>query len=548
MQKVKASQPSLLMTKVRLTLFILGLITVPSVGQADDVTDHIRDIVGPVKEESPSQDSSLASAEHLPKLYDTRDYRAIWKQGSSVNELLRQIDQGIAHGFSPSDFRLPELLEQFERAQSGGAWEKAIFDVLATDAALKLLDYSVFGKVNPSELDKDWNFARPTLQGDPVQIIARYLDGEGFAALMALIDLENRQFQSLVDALATYRTFASNGGWPQVPSATVLKPGMSDPAVSILRNRLAAEAALNEGQIPPSVEDGSDPAELYDDRLVNDVKAFQARHGLEADGVIGPRTYVSLNRTVEERIDQIRLSLERARWLFRDEESEYVLVNIAGARTYLAKEDGSVWTTRSITGSQYRKTPVFRDEIQYMEFNPTWTVPTSIFRKDKLARIRKDPGYLGRNNYIVRNRNGDVIPASSVNWGADNPAVTLVQKPGPDNALGLVKFMFPNKYAVYLHDTNDRSLFDRNERNLSSGCVRLEYPFELAGLLMEGDPDWSTERMQYILDSGKTVRIDLPKPMPVLLTYWTAWVQEGIVHFREDIYGRDVRILEALDQ
>ncbi len=548
MQKVKASQTSMLVAKLRLILFILGLMAVPAAAQADDVADHIQDIVGPVKEASPSEGSSLASAELLPRLYETRDYRVIWEQDSSVRELFRELDQGVAHGFSPSDFHLPDLLGQFEKAKSGGAWEKATFDVLATDAALKLIDYSVFGKVNPSQLDKDWNFARLALQRDPVQVIAQYLDGEGFAALMELVEIENPQFQNLLDALATYRAFASNGGWPEVPSVTVLKPGMSDPAVAILRNRLAAEAALDEGQIPPSVEDGSDPTEIYDDGLVNDVKAFQARHGLETDGVIGPRTFVSLNRTVDDRINQIRLSLERARWLFRDEELEYVLVNIAGARTYLGREDGSVWTSRSITGSQYRKTPVFRDEIQYMEFNPTWTVPASIFRKDKLARIRNDPGYLDRNNYIVRNRNGEVIPANSVNWGADNPGVTLVQKPGPNNALGLVKFMFPNKYAVYLHDTNDRSLFDRSERNLSSGCVRVEYPFELAGLLMEGDPEWSTERMQSILESGKTVRINLPKPMPVLLTYWTAWVEEGTVHFREDIYGRDERVLEALDQ
>ena len=202
----------------------------------------------------------------------------------------------------------------------------------------------------------------------------------------------------------------------------------------------------------------------------------------------------------------------------------------------------------TITGSAYRKTPVFRDEIEYMEFNPTWTVPASIFRKDKLSRIRKDPAYLARNNYVVRNKDGQTIPANAVNWGAKNPAVTLVQQPGPDNALGLVKFMFPNKYAVYLHDTNDRSLFDRNERNLSSGCVRLEYPFEFASLLMEGEPDWSRQKMQSILDSGKTTRVNLPEPMPVLLTYWTAWVEDGAVHFREDPYERDARILAALDR
>lgn len=323
---------------------------------------------------------------------------------------------------------------------------------------------------------------------------------------------------------------------------------MTEPAVAVLRQRLAAEDALHAGENLVPSESGTDPLWVYDDNLAQDVKAFQSRHGLEADGVIGAKTFVSLNRTVQDRMNQIRLSLERGRWLFRGQEDEFVLVNIAGARTYFAKADGSVWTTRSITGSQYRKTPVFRDEIKYMEFNPTWTVPASIFRKDKLSVIRNDPSYLERNNYIVRNQNGETIPASSVNWGASNPGVTLVQTPGPRNALGLVKFMFPNEYAVYLHDTNDRSLFESSERNLSSGCVRVENPFDLATLLMESDPEWNTAQMQAIIDSGKTTRVELPKPMPVLLTYWTAWVEGGEVHFREDPYERDAKILTALDR
>ena len=280
--------------------------------------------------------------------------------------------------------------------------------------------------------------------------------------------------------------------------------------------------------------------------LENDIRTFQARHGLEADGVIGKRSFQALNRTAEHRVDQLKLSLERGRWLMRDLNEDFILVNIAGARAYLVRADGTLWTTRSITGSQYRKTPVFRDKIKYMEFNPTWTVPRSIFLKDKLAKIRQDPVYLERNNYVVKQSNGDLISPKLVNWSSPNPNVTLMQKPGPNNALGLVKFMFPNQYAVYLHDTNDKSLFNRNQRNLSSGCVRLEYPFELAMLLMEDDPDWSFKRMQAILDSKKTTRINLLKPIPVLLTYWTSWVEENQVHFREDIYDRDTVILNAL--
>lgn len=528
----------------------MWLVTVPAIVFANPVSDQIQDIVATTGDAAAnsSQGTTLDAAVLLPKLYELREYQPAWAKKGSADALFAELNKGIAQGFQPTDFHLPELLNLHENARLGGAWEKATFDVVATDAAIKLISYLVFGKVNPSALDSDWNFSKPVIQRDPVQVLNEYLDGDGFPALMALIDIENAQYQSLIVALNEYRGFASAGDWPEVPSDIILKPGVSEPAIAALRQRLAAEAVLNEGKILPSSESDIDPSWIYDERLENDVKAFQERHGLDADGVIGAKTFASLNRSAEDRVNQIRLSLERGRWLFQDEEEEYILVNIAGARTYFSQADGTLWTTRSITGSEYRKTPVFRDEIQYMEFNPTWTVPASIFRKDKLSRIRKDPGYLDRNKYIVRNSDGVTIPASSVNWGASNPSVTLVQTPGPNNALGLVKFMFPNKYAVYLHDTNDRSLFDRSERNLSSGCVRVEYPFELADLLMEGDPEWSSAGMQAILDSGKTTRVNLPKPMPVLLTYWTAWVEEGEVHFREDPYGRDGNILTALDR
>ena len=294
-----------------------------------------------------------------------------------------------------------------------------------------------------------------------------------------------------------------------------------------------------------SVDEDTD---TYDEKLVYAVKHFQTRHGLEADGVIGPRTFLALNQPVSFRIDQLRSSLERARWTLRDVDSDYVLVNIAGAETLLFQDGSLKWKTRSIVGQEYRKTPVFRDVISYMEFNPTWTVPASIFRKDKLARIRNDPAYLSRGGYTVRGADGKTLDPASVNWWSENPGVTLVQQPGPKNALGRVKFMFPNQYAVYLHDTDDRSLFDRSERNLSSGCVRVENPFQLADLLMRDAPDWNSERREAILNSGKTTRIDLLKPIPILITYYTAWATpSGEVEFREDIYDRDPALLKALN-
>ena len=491
---------------------------------------------------------SLNAKVLVPRFYEERGFAPVWTRDELVDELFEELDGAIDQGFRPDDFKLDELRTALKTSQGGDAWDQAFFDILATDAAVKLVHHLVFGKVDPNALDDDWNFSKPVVQQDPATVLNQFLQGEGFSALIERIDIDNAQYAMLVDALRKYRAIASQGGWTKVPEDTVLKPEVVDPAVAKLRERLVAEGYAGADASSETNQDGENPAWVYDNNLVELVKSFQSRHGLEADGVIGGKTFGSLNKPVEDRVNKLRLSLERGRWLMREIDDEFVLVNIAGARTYMVKSDGTLWTTRSITGSAYRKTPVFRDEIEYMEFNPTWTVPASIFRKDKLSRIRQDPTYLSRNNYVVRNKDGQTIPANLVNWGAKNPGVTLVQQPGPDNALGLVKFMFPNKYAVYLHDTNDPSLFDRNERNLSSGCVRLEYPFEFASLLMEGEPDWSRQKMQSILDSGKTTRINLPEPMPVLLTYWTAWVEDGVVHFREDPYERDARILAALDR
>ncbi|MDV7143133.1 L,D-transpeptidase family protein [Tropicimonas sp. TH_r6] len=481
--------------------------------------------------------ASLAEPSALQRFYAFRQNAPAWD--GQVDALLQAVDRAVAQGYRPEDFNRAELETARAVAESGDAVQGADFDILATDAAMRLVHHMAFGKVEPESLDTAWNFDRPVIERDPLEVFAEYVAGEGFAALMEQLEIRSFQYLQLVDALARYRALEASGGWEVIPEGEVLKPGMTDARVPSLRARLAAEGAE---QAAP----GEEPM-LYDAALEDAIRAFQLRHGLTQDGAVGPNTLASLNQPVSDRIDKLRLSLERTRWYSRGLEEDFVLVNIAGAQTFVVLDGKPVWATRSITGSEYRQTPVFADEIKYMEVNPTWSVPASIFRKDKLARIRKDPGYLERNNYVVRNREGTVIPAASVNWGAKNPGVSLMQLPGPDNALGRIKFMFPNDHAVYLHDTNNRTLFDKDERNLSSGCVRIEDPFVLAGLLMQGDPSWTQARMEEILESGKTTRIDLPEPMPVLLTYWTAWVEDGEVQFREDPYERDAAVLAALN-
>lgn len=496
---------------------------------ADLSAGKVQDIAG----------AEIAAFGFIADFYSARDHQPAWFETQAGEELLRRLAAAGDQGFRQNDFHLDKLTVLAGAARSGGAGEIADYEIVASDAAARYLHHSYFGKVDPEKLDPDWNFGRPMLSGKPGETVSQRIDGEGFEGLADSLELMHPQYLAMKEALKTYQAIEAEGGWPEIASGDPLKPGMQDPRVGVLRARLVItddlDARLGEG-------------DLYDSALEEAVKRFQARHGLTADGVIGPKSLTALNAPVSDRIAKLRVSLERARWILRGLGDDFVLVNIAGARTYLFRDGEAVWRTRSIVGQRYRKTPVFRDDIKYMEINPTWTVPVSIFRRDKLPRIREDIGYLANGGYMVRNAQGESVDPSSVDWQSDNPGVTLVQRPGPKNALGMVKFMFPNKYAVYLHDTDNRDLFNRAERNLSSGCVRIENPFDFADLIMKGAPDWSADRRDAILASGKTTRVNLPEPLPVLLTYYTAWVERGEIHFREDVYERDQQVLEALDR
>ena len=533
---------SSLLHRLRLIAFavllaVLGLLA-PLSASANQMETALKNRVETIGDNPAVSGVSLAAPDFIQSFYARRNHQPAWLGKPAAEQLFAKIWASEDHGFRLEDFHASAFAGLLGAARGGDRNAAAEFEIVATDAAIRLLHHLYFGKVNPERLDPDWNFERPMITDDPVALLSDYLANDGYGALAEAAAPKHPQYVDLQGALKQYREIAAAGGWPAVPSEKVLKPGEEDDRVPVLIERLAVEGYLPESSVETKV---------YDSAIEDAVKRFQTRNGLEADGVIGAKTFAALNATAEDRVNQIRLSMERARWIVRGLGDEFVLVNIAGAETYFSRGGKTIWRTRSITGQAYRKTPVFRDEISYMEFNPTWTVPVSIFRKDKLPRIRKDPGYLARGGYTVRDRDGRTISPSAVNWGARNPGVTLVQKPGPKNALGTVKFMFPNKYAVYLHDTDNRSLFDRAERNLSSGCVRLEDPYGFADLLMRSVPDWSHERRDAILASGKTTRIDLPRPVPVLLTYFTAWVDDGEVMFRRDIYDRDASLLKALD-
>ena len=300
---------------------------------------------------------------------------------------------------------------------------------------------------------------------------------------------------------------------------------------------------------------GPGSGETFDEALVEAVKRFQRRHGLETDGIVGAGTLAELNVPVERRIRTIEMNLERWRWVDHDLGERYLLVDIAGFTLESVREREIVLEMPVIVGKHHHETPVFHDRIKYLEFNPYWNITPSIARHEMLPKLRQDPGYLdARDIRLFSGWGADARPLDprAIDWsrvsGQQIARYKLRQEPGPKNALGTVKFMFPNKYSVYLHDTPNHRLFDASERAFSHGCVRVSDPLTLALHVLEGkDPAWDEGRVDDVLETRKNTVVKLAEPLPVFLAYQTAWVdRDGRMRFSKDIYGRDARLEQAL--
>ncbi|KKL28294.1 hypothetical protein LCGC14_2376570, partial [marine sediment metagenome] len=292
-----------------------------------------------------------------------------------------------------------------------------------------------------------------------------------------------------------------------------------------------------------------------DEQLEEVVRSFQKKHGLKKDGIVGPKTRAALNVPAKVRARQIELNMERWRWIPRNLGQRYILVNIADFKLSLIENGETVMDMRVVVGRTYRRTPVFSSKMKYLVLNPFWNVPMSIAVKDILPKLRENHNYLSLQNmtlYANWQNGAPPIDPGSIDWSKVNRRsfrYKLVQKPGPQNALGRLKFMFPNKFSVYLHDTPSKELFQKNIRSFSSGCIRAEKPVELAVYLLKDGSNWTREKIMAAINHGKNRSIGIPRPLNVHLLYWTAWVDKaGEIHFRDDIYDRDRPLDKALQE
>lgn len=488
----------------------------------------------------PRQDAALGKA--LNDFYMQRRYMPAWSDDANVQQLLAGLSSVEADGLLPEDYHLAELKALADAPDRANATpqQKADFEIAATGAYVTAMVQLAHGKVDPVRLDPTWNFDAAAI--DPQQgmsMLQTAIDERSVDQAFAMARPQNPLYAKLRDALAQLRTTAAQGGWPVVPDGPALKPGMKDARVPLLRARMVAG-----GYLDPTLAHGH----TFDNPLADAVKRFQADQYLDADGSVGAGTLAALNVSVQDRIGQVRANLERARWLLHSLQGTFVVVDVAGYKITFYRDGVPVWKSRVQVGKPYRSTPIFRSQITYVTFNPTWTVPPTILKNDMLPKIRSNPAYLANNRIRVLDSAGNTVSPASVDW--KNPrGITLRQDAGPGNSLGQVVIRFPNSFAVYLHDTPHQELFAKAKRDTSSGCIRVEHPLELVERLFNDPEKFSRQAIDERLASKKTQNVTLPTAVPVLLAYWTVDIaDDGKLSYKPDVYDRDGPLLAALDK
>lgn len=498
-------------------------------------------------------DELIHASVALPLFYESRVYLPAWSDDkgpfSHVDSLVQAIQDAHLEGLRAEDYHLESILFILDKIRQSQKANKLFspgalidLDLLCTDAFLIYGSHLLSGRVNPVTIHAEWNAKRK--EADLARVLEESLEKEQITnSLQSFV--WHPGYQRMRQALVLYRKISAVGGYPSVPPGPKMQKGDRGERVPALRKRLMAS-----GDLSPGI--GEDES-FFDENLERAVRRFQKRHGLDMDGVVGKGTLSELNIPVEERIRQIIVNMERWRWLPQTLGKRYILVNIANFELEVIEDGQLVLTMRVVVGMPYRKTPVFSDKMSYLIFSPYWNVPPGIATKDILPAVRKDVNYLKEKNIRIYHGWGaetKELDPQSIDWfnvTAKSYPYRFRQDSGPWNALGRVKFMFPNPYDVYLHDTPTQDLFAKADRAFSSGCIRLEKPVDLAEYVLWGDPKWTRSAILEAMKRSIEQTVRLPELIDVHLLYWTAWADEdGTIHFRKDLYERDKVLYEAL--
>lgn len=499
------------------------MLILPLVANAMEAPDaqpvDLRPLLTPAQSRCSAVLASLddSTATLLNNFYAQRDGRPAWRDAAHRQQLQEQLEQLADDGLNPADYPLTQSADHCSDLQASSSYLRALHDLRS-------------GRLDQQQLEPLWRDPQQT-RPDPLlaTLSIALLQLDDPAAAFAASRPSLPQYQRL-RALYAHERLQPLPNWPVLPSGPLLRPGKQDARVPLLRARLQLPA--DEAQ-----------AELYDPSTVSALAAFQASHGLKPDGILGPASLSELNLDATTRRAQLRINLERLRWLADDLGQAQVTINVAAAELLVLQQGEELWRTRTQVGRVERQTPLLASRINRLTLNPTWTVPPTILREDKLPAIRADRSYLSEHEMDVYDHAGNWLDPEQVDW--DNPgAILLRQAAGAKNPLGQVALRFANPFSVYLHDTPSRALFDKAPRLFSSGCVRVEAVDSLLTWLL---PEEELASVQTRIASGKTQQYRLPQAAPLLIAYWTVEVDaDGQLRYAPDSYQHDARLIQAL--
>ena len=515
------------MIKKHAVYLSIALLVAPLVASAEDMGVQPVNPVQMALLQLPQACPALASGVDtqqqalLQAFYQAQNDQMVWTDPGRVAALKAALALLADDGLNPAHYPLPTAQDLCADIDTSRQYLKALHDLH-------------FGRLAQSRYEPVWHSDSVIEPDRQAELLALAVPGvQDVSAVFERARPALEQYQNLRKVYARMRQQPLKQ-WQPIPDGPLLRPGMQDPRVPALARRLADEGYLSR---QASVNN------TYSNELVSAVKSFQLDHSLQADGVIGAGTIKELNVSPATRRDQLRINLERMRWMSRDFEPTSLLVNVAAAQLAVYKNGQPVWQTRTQVGRPDRQTPLLKSTVNRLTLNPTWTIPPTIFKKDKLPQIRRDPSFLSRHDLQVIDSSGRPISPGSVDW--DRPGnILLRQGAGPRNPLGRIAIRFPNPFSVYLHDTPSQALFSKGPRAFSSGCVRVESVFELRDWLVSPSEKVRTEEL---LSTGRTSEFRLSNPMPILMTYWTAHADnDRKVVYSPDIYNFDRALIAAL--
>lgn len=522
---------------------------------AQSITESIRISLEKATQVQPASllGRRLIHVDQLYPFYAHHQFLSLWssqgKLSSLAYEFRYELRQSKADGLEPQDYHLTTIDASFEKFESlgpvtdpGDVQELAQLDILLTDAFFALANDLDIGKINPSQSKLRWSIPRASVSMDYEMLLWEAWQKQELGPLLRKLyphtpsyEKGKRYYRQLLELSQRYPS-----AWKALSTAKPMRLGDSNPLLKEVRERLKFWGYSTNSPLTG--------VEEYDSALFQQVIRFQKDRGIVQDGVLGNGTLKTLNESPEHLMDKIIVNLERLRWIpdsYFDQEA--VLVNIPSFRLVYRSARDTLFSTKVIVGKVIHPTPIFAASLSYLVFSPYWNIPPSIAKNETLPAIRKNRGYLQKNNMEVVTSSGRPVPLSQVNWYASPFPYLIRQKPGSDNALGLVKFMFPNPNNVYLHDTPSKHLFDAEVRTFSHGCIRMQHPKEFAKILLRGYPGWTEEKMEAAMHLDHEEIFPLNSSIPIAILYLTFLVEEqGRPRFFPDVYGRDDYLLELL--